>query len=106
MLIKSTKDYLERIKKALDLSNGVENNIDNKKSLISILKENDNNYIINDDNFVKIVLIIYRIKANIPTIIMGDTGCGKTFLLTKLNQLLNNGETTIETINLHPGIME
>ena len=50
------------------------------------------------------VLLVYRIKANVPVIIMGDTGCGKTALITKLNQILNNGETTLEIINIHPGI--
>ena len=34
------------------------------------------------------VLLIYRIKANVPVILMGETGCGKTALITKLNQLL------------------
>ena len=38
------------------------------------------------------ILLLYRIKANVPVIIMGDTGCGKTMLITKLNQLLNNGK--------------
>ena len=50
------------------------------------------------------VLLVYRIKANVPVIIMGDTGCGKTALITKLNQLMNNGKTTVEKINIHPGI--
>jgi ABC-type cobalamin/Fe3+-siderophores transport system ATPase subunit len=35
---------------------------------------------------------------------MGDTGCGKTTLITKLNQILNNGVKTVEIINIHPGI--
>ena len=41
---------------------------------------------ITNDNFKKLVLIVYRIIANVPVIIMGDTGCGKTPLITKLNQ--------------------
>ena len=52
------------------------------------------------------VLIVYRIIANVPVIIMGDTGCGKTSLITKLNQILNNGKTTVEIINIHPGITD
>ena len=50
------------------------------------------------------LLIVYRIKANIPVIIMGETGCGKTSLIIKLNQLLNNGKTTLHEINLYRGI--
>ena len=30
------------------------------------------------DNFVKMILIYLRIRANIPLILMGETGCGKT----------------------------
>lgn len=55
---------------------------------------------------LKMVLLIYRIRANIPVIIMGDTGCGKTALITKLSQLLNNGEAKVEIINIHPGITD
>ena len=51
-------------------------------------------------------LLIYRIKANVPVIIMGETGCGKTALITKLNQILNNGEITVKIINIHPGITD
>ena len=58
------------------------------------------------DNFKKMLLIVYRIKANIPVIIMGETGCGKTSLILKLNQLLNNGKTTLHEINIHPGIKD
>ena len=37
---------------------------------------------------------------------MGETGCGKTQLIKKLNHILNNGETTLEKINIHPGITD
>ena len=47
-------------------------------------------------------MILYRIKANIPVIIMGETGYGKTSLIIKLNQLLHNGEKTIRVININP----
>ena len=48
------------------------------------------------------VLILYLIQADVPVIIIGDTGCGKTKLIIKLNQLLNNGNTTIEIIKISP----
>ena len=50
------------------------------------------NYVITSDNFRKMILILYRLLANIPVILMGETGCGKTGLIRKLYQLLNNGE--------------
>ena len=37
---------------------------------------------------------------------MGETGCGKTALIIKLSQILNNGETNVEIINIHPGITD
>ena len=52
------------------------------------------------------VLIIYRIVANIPVILMGETGCGKTSLIKKLNLLLNNDESNLEFIDIHPGITD
>jgi len=48
------------------------------KSLSSIIKEKNNEYVITIDNFKKMILLIYRILADVPVIIMGDTGCGKT----------------------------
>jgi len=58
------------------------------------------NYVITNDNFRKMILILYRISANIPVILMGETGCGKTGLIRKLYQLLNNGEDMKKDKNL------
>lgn len=52
------------------------------------------------------VLIIFRIVANIPVILMGETGCEKTSLIRKLNRLLNNGKENLIFINIHPGITD
>jgi len=55
------------------------------------------------------VLLVYIIKdiikANVLVIIMGDT-CGKTGLITKLNQILNNGKTTVEIVSIHTVITD
>ena len=96
-------EYLEILKKILDLENPVkpsENKGKNLKSLLEIIEEGD--YVITIDNFRKMILILCRIIANIPVILMGETGCGKTALIIKLNQLLNNGEKTLEIINIDP----
>jgi len=97
MKYKSSKDYLQRIIKILNLPHSVE-------TLLSIIEEKNNNYVITNDNFKKMVLLVYRIIANVPVIIMGDTGCGKTSLITKLNQILNGGDSTLKIINIHPGV--
>ena len=96
-------EYLKIFKKILDLDNPVKpgkNNGKNLKSLLEIVDKDD--YVITTDNFRKMILILCRIIANIPVILMGETGCGKTALIKKLSQLLNNGEETLETINIDP----
>ena len=99
--------YLKRLKDVLNLDNDVEKNIDDKKSLLSILEKGEtDNYVITEDNYKKMLLLIYRIRANIPVIIMGETGCGKTSLIIKLSQLLNNGEKLVEVININPAITD
>ena len=41
----------------------------------------DQSYVLTADNILKMVLIIQRIRAGIPVIVMGETGCGKTSLI-------------------------
>ena len=73
----------------------------NKKSLEEIA----GNFIFTADNFVKIILILLRIRSNIPVIIMGETGCGKSFLIRKLSEMKNEGSSKqIKILNLHSGI--
>jgi nucleoside-triphosphatase THEP1 len=103
---KNSRDYLQRLKEILNLPNEVEKEQGELKSLLSIIEEKNNNYVITNDNFKKMVLLVYRIYANVPIIIMGDTGCGKTTLITKLNQIINNGVKTVEIINIHPGVTD
>ena len=99
--------YLKRLKQILYLPNDIEDDKDGFKSLLSILKEGStDNYVITEDNYKKMILLIYRIKANIPVIIMGETGCGKTSLIKKLSQLLNNGDEVVEVINISPAITD
>jgi len=94
---------LENLKNIMSLDNLVKVDNNNLRSLKKIL----GNYIINNDNFVKMALIFYRIKAKIPVIIMGETGCGKTSLIKKLNQFQNNGDlSSLEIFNIHSGITE
>ena len=87
----SQEQFLEELKNILDINNPLEKGKDsNKKSL----KEIVGNYVFTADNFLKIVLILLRIRANIPIVMMGETGCGKTLLIRKLSEL-KNGEIKI-----------
>ncbi len=106
-VINPSYKYLKRLKQILYLPNDLEKDIDDKKSLLSILEKGiTDNYVITEDNYKKMVLLVYRIKANVPVIIMGETGCGKTSLIIKLSQILNNGEELVEKIDIHPGITD
>jgi len=106
-VINPSYKYLKRLKDILYLPNDLEEDIEDKKSLLSILeKGSTSNYVITEDNYKKMVLLIYRIKANVPVIIMGETGCGKTSLIKILSQILNNGEDLVEIININPAITD
>jgi nucleoside-triphosphatase THEP1 len=64
----------------------------------------DSDYVMTADNFLKMLLIIIRARCNIPIVIMGETGCGKTSLVRFLaTRILNEG---FEVINFHAGIKE
>ena len=64
-------------------------------------------YIFTPDNFIKMILILLKIRANIPVILMGETGCGKTSLIKMLFKLLNNGdEKKIKIFKIHAGITD
>ena len=51
------------------------------------------------------ILILLRIRSNIPVIMMGETGCGKTSLIRKLSELINNGSSEkMKILNIHAGV--
>jgi len=65
-------------------------------------------YKITEDNYKKMILILFKIFANIPVILMGETGCGKTELIKQLMKILNKDEENNNFIikNIHSGIKE
>ena len=106
--IKTFKDYKDQIDFLKEIKDilGINNHISKKdiqiiKDLKS-LEEIADNYAFTQDNFVKMVLILIRIGANIPIIMMGETGCGKTSLIKKLYELKNNGKE-LKILNIHAG---
>ena len=60
------------------------------------------NYVFTKDNFVKIALLFLRIRAGIPTILMGETGSGKTYMI-RLFSLIYGQNTHIYKLNFHSG---
>jgi len=71
-------------------------------------RENDDNlesldYALTPDNILKMVLIIQRIRAGIPVIVMGETGCGKTSLVRYLARTCG---VPFHVFNFHAGVSE
>ena len=74
------------------------------------IKKSLGEYQVTQDNYKKFMLILFKIFSNIPIILMGETGCGKTELIKQLMKLLNkdNENKTSNFIikNMHSGVKE
>ena len=103
------QQFLEEIKQIFSLRNPVYT-ADKGKNIegaeLKSIEEIVGEYVFTADNFIKMILILLRIRENIPVIMMGETGCGKTSLIRKLSELLNNGESIMEIMNIHAGITD
>lgn len=58
-------------------------------------------YVLTADNLLKMLLLLLRIRAGIPVVIMGETGCGKTSLISFLAICM---EINLKVMNFHAGI--
>ena len=97
--------YLDEIRKIFNIPPTYSNKIIKEEVLKS--------YIFTVDNFIKLILILLRIRANVPVILMGETGCGKTSLIRIIANIskLKNPEIKIEEnnmkiFNIHAGITD
>ena len=102
--------FLDKFKDIFNLDNPINKSERNNNNLkLKTLEEIiGKEYVITSDNFIKMVKIYYIINSNLNLIIMGETGCGKTLLISKLYELLNNGEkmTNDYKINIHEGFTD
>jgi midasin (ATPase involved in ribosome maturation) len=64
----------------------------------------DPNYSLTLDNFYKMCLIVLRMRANIPIIVMGETGVGKTALIRYLVE--NVFRDQLKLFDIHAGVAE
>ncbi|CAB4443920.1 unnamed protein product [Rhizophagus irregularis] len=60
-------------------------------------------YVLSSDNLIKIALILLRVNANIPVVICGEAGCGKTSLIVHLALMI---KVQYQFLNLYDGIEE
>ena len=98
-----SKDFLGELKDILVIKNPISYNGKKERNELKSLVEIANDYVFTADNFLKMCLILIRIRANIPIIMMGETGCGKTSLIRKLSELQNNGQCLLVIDNIHAG---
>ncbi|KAM9432008.1 E3 ubiquitin-protein ligase rnf213-alpha-like [Clarias gariepinus] len=59
---------------------------------VQIIEDPDDTYQLTLDNVMKILAIHLRFESDIPVIIMGETGCGKTRLVQFMCDLLRSGK--------------
>ena len=92
---KKNIEFLKQLHEILELKIPIEKSPNtNGRSMVEITEL----YAFTPDNFVKMILILMIIRDNIPVIMMGETGCGKTFLIKKLAYL-------IQKMNLKKNLM-
>ena len=100
----SPSDFLEEVGKVLDLKNPLKDNhhpIIFKGKELKTLENITESYVFTADNFIKLILISLRLRTEIPVIMMGETGCGKTSLIKIIAELK---DIPIFTFNIHAGI--
>eukprot|EP00831_Metopus_contortus_P070013 TRINITY_DN6324_c0_g2_i2.p1 TRINITY_DN6324_c0_g2~~TRINITY_DN6324_c0_g2_i2.p1 ORF type:complete len:350 (+),score=62.49 TRINITY_DN6324_c0_g2_i2:148-1197(+) len=59
-------------------------------------------YVLTFDNFTKMMYIYMRASSNIPMVIMGETGCGKTRMIHFLSETILGHNLIV--FNIHAGI--
>ncbi|KAI6647051.1 E3 ubiquitin-protein ligase [Oopsacas minuta] len=89
-------DKLQKISKLVSVMN------------LSCLADPDPEYVLTLDNMRKILAILMRFHCNIPVVIMGETGCGKTRLIQFMCSLqaLQTGATNMLILKVHGGTTE
>ena len=75
---------------------------------IEWLADPDPGYVLTLDNIRKILAILMRFRCNIPVVIMGETGCGKTRLIQFMCSLqaLQTTATNMLILKVHGGTTE
>ena len=75
---------------------------------INCISDPDPGYVLTLDNMRKILAILMRFRCNIPVVIMGETGCGKTRLIQFMYtlQALKTGATNMLILKVHGGTTE
>ena len=92
----NSDDFLNRVTHLLNLRRKIKLRTGEYTDIKTIL----DSYVFTMDNFLKMILVILRLRAKIPVILMGETGCGKTSLIRALSALKR---ANMKTLNIHAG---
>jgi hypothetical protein len=76
------------------------------KNIINMMQSFDGGkgYQLNIDNFIKISLILQKARNGLPVIIMGETGCGKTYLVQFIVEVILYGVAILKLKTMHFGV--
>lgn len=73
-----------------------------RKYKIEKVEKGNQPYLVTPDNFLKMNIILVKALASIPIIVIGETGCGKTSLISYLVIVIL--QEKLEVLNVHAGV--
>ena len=86
-----------------ELLNMINDNEKKNEIMKNIIKEKFDDYVFTIDNYIKMFFLLLRIRAGIPTILMGETGCGKTYLLRMFSLLYSKNLKNMWILKFNAG---
>lgn len=75
------EQLLQRLAMMVAMTDDAKNKLLHQNSSHLAQNSQTKKYTLTVDNLLKMALIVMRIRARVPVIIMGETGCGKTRFL-------------------------
>jgi hypothetical protein len=81
-----------------------EETLQRARQIESRISQNEKRFMFTLDNYMKIRLIMLRVNLRIPILLLGESGCGKTFILEFI--AINFFCDTFELLVFHSGISE
>ncbi|ETN99846.1 hypothetical protein RFI_37621, partial [Reticulomyxa filosa] len=101
--IPSNEDILEEKKKRIEVLCQTVGVPEPKMNAITkkLCEGEFKHYVLTYDNILKMINIILNVRSNLSTVLMGETGCGKTALIKYLACAI---DTELEAVDIHGGI--
>ena len=100
-----SEEYRRELLKIIVDENMLDNGQSKYENIEAILDHKFKDYVFTMDNYLKMVLLFLRLRAGIPTIIIGETGSGKTYLIKMLSLIYGQNEN-LYVLKFHTGITD